>query len=40
MFLVSFVLGLMSLVLGYIRRRSVEILVTVKEQVVVADVVV
>jgi hypothetical protein len=36
----SFVLGLRSLVLGCISRRSVEILVTVREQVVAADVVI
>jgi hypothetical protein len=38
--LVSFVSGLVSLVLGCVRRRLVGILVTVREQVVAADVVI
>jgi hypothetical protein len=37
---VSFVSGLVSLILGRVRRRSVRILVTVKERVIAADVVI
>jgi hypothetical protein len=38
--LVSLASGLVSLVLGCVRRRSVRILVTVKKWVVAADVVI
>jgi hypothetical protein len=37
---VSFALGLRSFVLGCVSRRLIEILVTVRERVVTADVVV
>jgi hypothetical protein len=36
---VSFALGLVSFVLGYVGHRSVKILVTVKKQVVAAGIV-
>jgi hypothetical protein len=38
--IVSLILGLVSLVLGYISYRSVRILVTIKEQVVAAKIVI